>query len=68
MTPAQTEAAERIGKLADTVGNLVGAMGLQLPAAAHLEGLRASLPVLETELREAYVTLTGQNPWGTHPK
>jgi hypothetical protein len=60
--------AEQIGRLADRVDNLAHALQLPLPAAMHVEQLRAALPEIRDALRLIYTAETGDDPWSTHPR
>lgn len=54
---------EKIGKLADTVDNLLAAMSLPVSPKIHLDGLRDNLARLSLELKEIYQNVTGHDPW-----
>lgn len=58
---------EFVGKKADTIDSLLGAMALPLPPKMHLDGLKASLTSMRDELRAEVVRATGENPWENHP-
>lgn len=55
--------AEMVGRVADDLDSLTHAMALALPADLHLKAMRESLPDTVKQLREAYVGITGDNPW-----
>ena len=54
---------EEIGKLADTIDNLSGAMNLPMPPAFHLKQLKESLPEVSAKLKSIVVRVSGMNPW-----
>ena len=57
------EAKEKLGQAIDRVDNLAHALLLPMPANMHVESLKAVLPDVVEELKEAYTELTGENPW-----
>jgi hypothetical protein len=59
--------AERLGLAADRLENISHALRLPIPHAIHVDALRSQLPEVVKELRAAYVGITGENPWETHP-
>jgi hypothetical protein len=52
-----------LGEAADTLDNLCHATMLPMPAAFHLEQLKAALPEVVKRLRAVYVAETGEDPW-----
>lgn len=61
------EAIDDLGTLADDLENARAAMNLPMPAAFHVEQLKVILPQCAERLRKAYIAVTGDNPWSTHP-
>lgn len=59
--------AEAVGRVADKLDSLVHAAKMGLPSDLHLQAMREALPETVQQLRQAYVGITGQNPWETHP-
>ena len=59
-----TEEMEELGQAIDRVDSL--AHGLQLPIHDHMhvEQLKSLLPEVVSELKAAFVKVTGENPWG----
>jgi hypothetical protein len=55
--------SELLGRLADHIDNLVGALQLPLPAQTHVDQLKAALPKVRDQLRTIYVAQTGEDPW-----
>lgn len=43
--------------------NVEGALNLPLPDQIHVVALRGCIPSVITNLKAAYVKLTGENPW-----
>lgn len=64
LTAEQREAAENLGSEIDRLENLGGALALPMPAAVHVQQLREAIPDVARRLKEHYVALTGENPWG----
>lgn len=58
------QAADLLGAEIDRLENLNGALQLGMPAEFHVRQMREALPDVARRLKEAYVGLTGQNPWG----
>jgi alpha-D-ribose 1-methylphosphonate 5-triphosphate synthase subunit PhnI len=54
---------EQLGLAIDRVDNLAHALLLQMRPELHVQALRESLPEVVKELQQAYVGLTGENPW-----
>lgn len=54
---------ETLGNQIDTLGNLLGAMKLPMPAAMNLEMLKPALEGVVKKLREVYTLETGEDPW-----
>ncbi|MCC5809904.1 MAG: hypothetical protein JJU06_05975 [Ectothiorhodospiraceae bacterium] len=63
------EAIDQVGRAADALDNLATGLVCMpgLDPSIHIAALKESLPQLRDELREAYIQLTGENPWETHP-
>lgn len=55
---------EEVGRLADEVDNYLAATNLPMPAAFHLEQLKAGLKGMSAKLKEIYTAVSGENPWG----
>lgn len=64
LTPEQRAAADQLGAEIDRLENLHGALQLPMPAEFHVRQLREALPDVARRLKEGYVGLTGENPWG----
>ena len=47
------EEADKLGRIVDTLDNLIAAMTLRVPDSLHVEALRGALPRLRKELAEA---------------
>lgn len=58
------QAADKFGAEIDRLENLHGALQLGMPAEFHVRQLREALPDVARRLKEAYVELLGENPWG----
>lgn len=54
---------EAIGEVADTIDNLIAALGMPLPDKLHVKGLRESLPEISATLKRIVVEVSGENPW-----
>ena len=57
------ENLNEIVEVADTLDNLIGAMGTMYPAELHLKGLKAELPKASLRLKKALIALSGKDPW-----
>ncbi|MEQ6474196.1 hypothetical protein [Comamonas sp. wu1-DMT] len=57
-------AQEKLGVLIDELDSLSAALGMPIPDATHVQALRASLPAKVSALKDAFVEMTGENPWG----
>jgi hypothetical protein len=55
---------ENLGQAIDRVQNLAFSLNLPYEAKLHHEAMIQSLPEVVKELKEAFVELTGENPWG----
>ena len=58
---------DEIADLIDRLDNLVAALDLPLPAAAHVDCLRGSLPEIAADLKTAYIAAGGDDHWEHHP-
>jgi hypothetical protein len=58
------EQKERLGVLIDGIDNLAHALQLPMPASIHVDAMRSSLPEKVAELKQIYVEITKENPWG----
>lgn len=54
---------ERIGLCVDRLENLSGASVLPIPDAMHLQALRAAIPEIRDEIKDA-LREAGFDPWG----
>jgi hypothetical protein len=59
------QAQDDIGRVADTLDNLIAALQMPLPDRMHIVALRAALPDASAALKAAYVAAFGENPWQT---
>lgn len=57
------KARAEIGKAADSIDNLLGAMKLPMNPAFHLRALQDALPEISQRLKDAVVQISGANPW-----
>lgn len=59
------DAKEKLGEAIDSLDNLSFGVNnmTQISAEIHVEGLKKSLPRVVKEMKEAFVELTGENPW-----
>lgn len=59
------DANEELGQLIDRLDSASTFVinGTMLPDATHLEAMRALLPEIVTEMKAAFVKVTGENPW-----
>lgn len=60
---AMIQAVDDLGRAIDRVDNLQHALLLPMPAAFHIEQLKAIIPEAVAELKAAFVKVTGENPW-----
>jgi hypothetical protein len=59
------EDVESLGTLIDRLeANVMMLSNTALPAEMHVAALRKTLPNLVGELKEAFASVTGTNPWG----
>lgn len=63
MTTAQDQAREDLGQAIDRVDSMAHTLSLPVPDSIHVAGLRAALPKAVSELKAAFVQVTGENPW-----
>lgn len=61
-----TNEQEQLGQQIDTLDSLAHALNMPLPPEMHVNTLRTVLPDLVTDMRAAFVALTGENPWSSH--
>lgn len=59
------EAKEELGQAIDSLENLATALVnmTMIPDRIHVESLRSGLPDLVVKMKEAFVKVTGENPW-----
>lgn len=57
------ELKERFGELVDTIDNLNSALSMPLPDSIHVNAMREELPEVLAELKNIFVSITGENPW-----
>lgn len=63
-TPAWwRENITEIGKVADTIDNLLAATNLPMPPKFHLEQLKDGLAKISAKLKLIFVDASGTNPW-----
>lgn len=61
---AVTEAhLEKLGRLVDTVDNLVHAGAIPMPDKLRVTALTEALPTLHSDLKALYVEISGDDPW-----
>jgi len=58
-----SEEQEKLGQLIDRLDNVAHALKGPMPAEIHVEALRLSIPDIVDKLKEAFVGVTGENPW-----
>lgn len=56
--------AEELGQLIDSLDNLSHALLIPMPDKLHVESLRSSLPEKVKELKDVFVKIFNENPWG----
>lgn len=55
---------ERLGQIADRVGGLAAGLSIpEIPPEMHVKQSRRILLEIESDLRDIYINLTGENPW-----
>lgn len=57
------EAQEQLGQLVDRLDAIGHALQIPMPAQMHVQNLKTVIPELVTEIKAAFVNVTGQNPW-----
>jgi len=57
------ELLDALGKIADSIDNIMAATELPLPPAMHLEQIKYRLPEWSAQIKGIYVELCGENPW-----
>lgn len=57
------ENSERLGRLADTIENIIAALTIPMPDEFHLRQVKSFLPDWAKELKEIHTDETGENPW-----
>ncbi len=57
------EKLEVLGQCIDSLDNYANALKLNIKDAIHVEALREGLPDLVDKFKEAFINLTGDNPW-----
>lgn len=58
------EAQEQLGQLIDRVDAIGHALQIPMPPQMHVQNLKTVIPGLVTEAKAAFVSATGENPWG----
>lgn len=58
-----TDEMDELGQAIDRVDNLSHALMLPMPASFHVEQIKSILPEVIAELKDAFVKVTGENPW-----
>lgn len=66
-SPISGDQLESLGKLADKVNNLHGALQLPMPPQFHVEQMQRELPELRDELRSLVREVSGEDPWEGQP-
>ena len=61
------EKHDALGQIIDDLDSLAHALQMPMPAQMHVDALRQSLPEKVAALKAAFVSITGDDPWGTHP-
>lgn len=56
-----------LGEAIDSLDNYAHALNLPLRPQMHVDQLREALPRIVERLKAAFVKVTGENPWETHP-
>ena len=64
MTPEQ---ADRLGRLADGLDNVLYATQLPVPAQVHVGALQSKIRETRDEIVALVREVTGQDPWETNP-
>lgn len=62
-----TTKTDGLAELIDSLDSVAHALKLPMPAQMHLDILRTVLPEKVAALKAAFVALTSDNPWETHP-
>lgn len=61
------EQIDQLGRLADQLDNLIGAMDLPMPATFHVGQLKQTLPEIAAAIKQLVVDVSGENPWEGAP-
>ena len=59
-----TNKLEELGQLIDGLDNLAHALTIPLPDKMHVDCIRDLLPDKVLELKNIFIEITGENPWG----
>lgn len=57
------KASEEFGEIIDRIDNLLGALGLPVPAEFHVNQMKHELSEISEKLKQIYVEEEGENPW-----
>lgn len=55
---------EKLGQLIDSIDSLVHGMNTPMPSDFHMKMLKKLLPEKVKQLKESFVEITGEDPWG----
>ena len=55
---------EEIGRIADSIDNIVAGLDLPLPADFHLQQIKPLLVLWSQNIKLVYESESGENPWG----
>jgi hypothetical protein len=58
---------DELAEVIDSLDSVAHALSLPMPAQMHVDILRTVLPEKVLALKAAFIALTGDNPWETHP-
>ena len=58
-----TKQYEKLGQLIDSIENLSCALNIPMSAEFHVNQLKQILPEKVASLKEAFIEITGENPW-----
>lgn len=62
------EAQENLGQTIDRLDSVAHALNLAMPADFHVRQMKSLLPEIVSDLKKYFAAVTGEDPWGTHPK